>query len=393
MSTVLSLILLLLVAGACERFRARRARRLLPLRIHVNGTRGKSSVTRLIAAGLRAGGVRVAAKTTGTSPRYIAPDGREEVVARPAGVAIREQGDTLIRAARDGAAGIVIECMALQPETLSVSEDGFIQSTLGVVTNVRPDHLDLMGPTVAEVARNLARTSPRGGICFTAERDPGLRRLLDEACRRRGSSLKVVDRPVPRGWAEGFGYCEHEENVALALAVCAELGVDRRVALGGMQAATPDSGALRVQEIPIATGVFRFASAFAANDPESTILLWERLRETNPASRSIVVIATRADRVERAFQFGDALPLLAADHVLVTGPLSARVLDRIRGADLSSLVIEDLGDAPAEAVWLRIESLAIADALVFGCGNIAGTGARLAAIAATRATDAGRPAA
>ena len=47
----------------------------IPIRVHVNGTRGKSSVTRLIAAGLRAGGKRTFAKTTGTAPRVIDSEG------------------------------------------------------------------------------------------------------------------------------------------------------------------------------------------------------------------------------------------------------------------------------------------------------------------------------
>ena len=51
--------------------------RAVPLRIHVAGTRGKSTTTRLIAAGLRAGGRRVLAKTTGSEPRLILPDGSE----------------------------------------------------------------------------------------------------------------------------------------------------------------------------------------------------------------------------------------------------------------------------------------------------------------------------
>src|SRR5450631_4519454 len=58
-------------------WRHRRHLRAVPLRIHVAGTRGKSTTTRLIAAGLRAGGRRVMAKTTGTEPRLIGPDGTE----------------------------------------------------------------------------------------------------------------------------------------------------------------------------------------------------------------------------------------------------------------------------------------------------------------------------
>ena len=57
---------LLVGAGALERVVHRRNLAKIPLRIHVNGTRGKSSVTRLIAAALRAHGTVTCAKTTGT---------------------------------------------------------------------------------------------------------------------------------------------------------------------------------------------------------------------------------------------------------------------------------------------------------------------------------------
>ena len=43
----------------------------IPIRIHVNGTRGKSSVTRLIGAGLREGNIKTITKVTGTFPRLI----------------------------------------------------------------------------------------------------------------------------------------------------------------------------------------------------------------------------------------------------------------------------------------------------------------------------------
>lgn len=57
LAVLLSAIGFLVVASLAEVIRHRRNPRRVPIRIriHVNGTRGKSSVTRLIAAGLREG--------------------------------------------------------------------------------------------------------------------------------------------------------------------------------------------------------------------------------------------------------------------------------------------------------------------------------------------------
>ena len=63
----------------------------IPNRVIVNGTRGKSSVTRLIAAGLKAGGFNVLAKTTGTKPRMIFNNETEIPVVRLGRANIHEQ--------------------------------------------------------------------------------------------------------------------------------------------------------------------------------------------------------------------------------------------------------------------------------------------------------------
>src|SRR5262245_8347115 len=87
----------------------------VPVRIHVNGTRGKSSVTRLIAAGLRSGGKKVIAKTTGTEPRIILEDGHEVPIYRIGKPNIIEQL-TIVRFAWERNAEILaIECMAVHP--------------------------------------------------------------------------------------------------------------------------------------------------------------------------------------------------------------------------------------------------------------------------------------
>lgn len=59
--------------------------------VHVNGTRGKSTVCRLIEAGLRAGGLRVFCKTTGTDPMTIDVSGNEEPLHRRGKANIKEQ--------------------------------------------------------------------------------------------------------------------------------------------------------------------------------------------------------------------------------------------------------------------------------------------------------------
>lgn len=51
-------------------------------RVHVNGIRGKSSVTRLIAAALREGGIKTAAKTTGSAARILIDHANETPVPR-----------------------------------------------------------------------------------------------------------------------------------------------------------------------------------------------------------------------------------------------------------------------------------------------------------------------
>ena len=63
----------------------------IPIRIHINGARGKSSVTRLIASGLRESGKKVLAKTTGSSPRIINEKGQDIAIHRLRSASIGEQ--------------------------------------------------------------------------------------------------------------------------------------------------------------------------------------------------------------------------------------------------------------------------------------------------------------
>jgi poly-gamma-glutamate synthase PgsB/CapB len=232
--------LALFVAGVIEQRNHYRNLDKIRDRVLVNGIRGKSSITRLCAGALRGGGRVVVAKTTGTAARFIFPDASEEPVHRKFGIAnVVEQIGIVRRAALYHPDVLVMECMAVMPALQEVNQSKLIRSNIGVLCNVREDHLTEMGPTLDDVARSLSRSMPVGGICFTAERDR-LAILQEEADRRDCRLIAVDPDSVDRREMDGFGWITFKENVAIALAVAEQLGVDRQKALKGMWEAPPD---------------------------------------------------------------------------------------------------------------------------------------------------------
>lgn len=348
----------------------------IPIRIHVNGTRGKSSVTRLIAGGLRAGGIRTFAKTTGTQPRMIRPDGSEVDVYRVGRPNIIEQTRIIRRAVEAGAEALVVECMAVSPELQPLTELRLVRSTIGVITNARADHLDVMGPAVEDVARALAQTVPVRGHAFTAERDRAS--ILHAAARERSSTLTVVDAgSVSDADLAGFSYLEHAENAAVALAVCAHLGIDRATALRGMQAAGPDPGVLHRYTVRVGVKEVEFVNAFAANDPDSTRLVWTRLGldRAAPGVRRIVLANCRGDRLQRSGQIAELVARgLPADHVVLSGQGTALVAFQAVQYGLERGRLTDLGGLDAERVYEHVLDLVEHRGVVVGIGNIVGLG-------------------
>ncbi len=160
----------------------------IPLRIHVNGTRGKTTVTRLTAELLRRSGMRTLAKTTGDHPVVILPDGRSVPIRRWAPARIQEQMRIVGSAARENANALVIECMALDPTLQQVCEHSMVHATIGVITNARPDHLEVMGETLDSVAETLSQTIPAAGVLITGSGPAETTRFYPKILRWSGAS-------------------------------------------------------------------------------------------------------------------------------------------------------------------------------------------------------------
>ena len=300
-ATLIILILILLALGGIEYYNHTFVLSQLPIRIHVNGARGKSSVTRLIAAGLREGGLKTMAKTTGSAPRIINEFGKDLIIHRLRSASIGEQVKLLRSFAKKKPDAVVIECMAVQPQYQWVAEQKMIQSTVNVITNVRPDHLDEMGSTMEEIALSLSNTIPYNGTLVTAERD--VLEPLERVAKSRNSNVNVVDaNSISKDYMDKFPFLEHAENVALALQVCKDVGVAEDLALSGMLKTNPDPGALVIWDLNFEGRRHHFVNAFAANDPKSTLQIWNMLEHRFGDSSTCIFLNTRTDRRYRTNQ-------------------------------------------------------------------------------------------
>lgn len=376
---VLSLCLgALLQAGVLEQRRHFENLDRIPNRILVNGIRGKSSITRLCAGALRGGGLRVVAKTTGTAARFIWPDATEEPVFRKFGIAnVVEQIGIVRRAAAERPDALVIECMAVMPQLQEVNQEKLIRSKIGVLCNVREDHLAEMGPTLEDVARSLSRSMPRGGVCVTAE-SVWLHVLQEEADRRSCTLVPVDADSVTDEEMDGFAYFTFKENVAIALAVARELGIGREQALQGMWAAPPDPGVLTVETYGVGGKSLRLANVFAANDPSSTIMNFQRLLASEAIRPPIfTLINCRPDRVERNGQMGEIVPDLLTEKLFVIGHPSRSAIAAVPSSWQGDIV--DLGgpDREPEDIFRQIMHEVGAEASLVAIGNIHGQGEAL----------------
>jgi gamma-polyglutamate synthase len=367
-------LMALLAAGVLEQRRHEANLDQILIRVLVNGIRGKSSITRLCAGALRGGGLVTVAKTTGTAARFIHPDATEEPVHRKFEIPnIAEQIGIVRRAAAYQPDALVMECMAVMPALQEINQTKLIRSTIGILSNVREDHLAEMGPTLDDVARSLSRAMPAGGICITAERDR--RHILQQEANKRNCLLVSVNPDsVTEEEMSQFQYFTFRENVAIALAVAGVLGIDRRSALWGMWTAPPDPGVLSVTTYAVDDRTIRFANVFAANDPESTLMNIEQLIRRGAVTPPLsIVINCRPDRVGRNGQMGAIVHRLPAATVYLIGHPTKSAQDGIADG-WPGRVVDLGGNRSPEEILETLLAQSGPDASLVAIGNIHGQG-------------------
>ena len=368
-SILLSLIIIILILGFIEIIFHLKALKKIPIRIHVNGIRGKSSVVRLIAAGLRESGLKTFAKTTGTIPRIINEKGNDVELHRLRTASIGEQIKLMRYFSKQSPDALVIECMAVNPQYQWVSEHRIVRSTLGVITNVRRDHLDEMGTTILDIAKSISNTIPFNSKIISTQNK--FVDLFRDIAKKRNSDIDISDVSIiKKDYINKFPYIEHPENISLALKVCNNLGIDDKTALRGMLKTTPDPGVLFILDILKNKNKNQFMSAFAANDPDSTIKVWNLIKDKSN-NKKCIFLNTRDDRRYRTIQLINMVyEVIKPDLFIIRGDNLKSIIKKYNNQNIE-LKLFDMLSSQDDVVDYMTNLNAC---FIMGIGNIVGWG-------------------
>lgn len=318
-------------------------------RVLATGSRGKSSLVRLLHCALNHCGISTYSRITGVIPRQLGPE-HDVVIGRSSGPHVEEMRWWLTQLPAT-AQGIVLENSAIACE-LQPLAGKWLNPDVTILANILPDHQEVWGPTSDCAASTLSAGIPEGCPVVIPDQLKD-HKLLRRQLRAKGCSVIIAE--TDRCAAGDF----RDYNCRLALAALTFLGLEERRALEGLEKLQADRFDFHVENCQ---GV-EIALAFTANDLSSTAALFRSLcwRE----EETLLVFNHRADRIGRLRSFAGWMDKTAWRDVLIIGDRPGRVLANARFLnvrDESSLLdVFNPGDR------------------IFGCGNVAGLPLQLVA--------------
>jgi dihydrofolate synthase/folylpolyglutamate synthase len=355
--------------------------------IHVVGTNGKSSTTRMIASILRHHGL-----STGTylSPHLVSFGERIRIADRD--LTATEFAAAMTRAARaaelvnraldpddrvtqfEALTAAAYSEMARQGVDCAVIEAGLggrydatnvIPSTVQVLTSVGLEHTRWLGPTLTDIAREkLDVVQPGGTLVLGSGLAPEVLAVAEQICGERGARIlhAGIDPGVPVIRAAGL---YQRRNFALArTAAETYLGTLDQAAVAAAAAEVSVPGRLeQIDSDPLTV-------LDVAHNPEGMRALTESLPELAPGRAPVVAVVSVLDDKDAAGMLTVLMPV--CDRLVLTATQNPRVLPP---ATLKSLATQ-LGGPPAEVVGDPWRALARARELAGREGLVVVTGSQ-----------------
>ncbi|MCK4762174.1 MAG: hypothetical protein KAW12_08255 [Candidatus Aminicenantes bacterium] len=327
----------------------------IPVRICVTGTRGKSSVVRMLTTILRAEGKKTLGKITGSRAAYILPDGEETAVRRRGVVSIIEQKNLVRKAANLKVDYLITEIMSIHPENHFIESQRLLKPHILVITNVRRDHTDAMGSTIDEIAAVLSSCITAKSTVFILEKEN--RPVFSTAAEKAGAELIRVKEESPENIIPQIKKSFFPGNISLVATLFVHLkrfptaagiasggqlfekswtktsikplrgsSLELEQLINGLKKVKHDTSEFNIRRYsPEQTQkTFFLTNAFAANDPRSTFEIITKINKIFPFSTGKLVglLNLRADRGDRTVQWIEALKNGSGDFfkcIYVTG--------------------------------------------------------------------------
>ena len=232
-----------------------------------------------------------------------------------------------------------------------------------------------MGKTLDEIAVSLSNTIPDHAAFFTA--DAAYFDFFKQQCEQKGTRAFLSSSTqacLNHALNETYRAIDFPDNVALALDICAYLGVDKTKALEGMKNYRKDPGCFTIiSYLNEQKRTLFFINTLAANDPQSTeIILQKAVAARYWNNKRYLLINNRTDRMSRLEQYVQ----FAAQHqelfdiILISGESKQLFYQRLQPQmGYANIIIVDN--------MQYFETLK-EDAVIFAAGNICRSGKILA---------------
>ncbi len=365
--------------------------------VHVAGSNGKGSVALLAARALSAAGLRTGLYTSPHLTRWSERIQIDEAEI-PLGTFI-EWVERLKPAAQavDATVFELVTAVALAHFARARVDAAVVEVGLGgrydatnvvrplatAITALSLEHTDLLGDTLAQIAKEKAGIVKRGAPLVSAPLPEEAQRVVAEVCRARGVRQRVAEplRRLDFSWdGQRFetdwgpitlrmlgGYQAQNLSTALALLESLErrFNLDRAQLRAGLESAVWPGRFEPVRRAP------RFVLD-GAHNPNGAERLLETLHEYEPllhaGARKHLLFGIRDDKdytavAQTLFPWFDAVVLTKAAALRALDPVA--LLPYARSIDAGALAFQDAGDALAHALAASAE-----DDLVCATGSL-----------------------
>lgn len=316
------------------------ARKRISTRILVVGSRGKSGTVRLLTSLLSETGTPTYGKITGTVAEEIDVTGHISTTKRLGPVSAGEMADVLIRADKQSAQAVVLECMAVAPKLIGFVQNRVVRADIVIIPTIRLDHLEDEGDTLAGITKNILNELNGVKTLITGETNAEVLRVMTWWSKKHHVRFVHVEAndltPVSNG--------HHPTNIEAALAVAEELKLPRSHAVDALHKASTEPDAEVGWEIIRGGHILRMSDLGGANDPQSAAEAVMRAQEIAVDGTIIPIIVNRWDRPLRSIAFAYALrPSPHTPRVGIIGPAIPQIRKALRRQGFRSDQIRHIG--------------------------------------------------